>query len=80
MKIKKEGKVYVGIPKYPPRKVRPMTSFRDYNDLRKVVVVGCKRFFLMRINIVLAGIAAFACIDNLRQNGYTVITNFSPFK
>jgi len=54
----KEGKVFVGIPKYPPRKVRPMTSFRDYNDLRKVVVVG-------------SGIAAFACIDNLRQNGYT---------
>jgi len=54
----KDGKVIVGLPKYPPKKVRPMTTFRDYNDLRKVVIIG-------------SGIAATACIITLRENGFT---------
>ena len=54
-----EGKLYVYLPKNPPKRLRPYLYLRDFNDLRKVVIIG-------------NGAAAITCAETLRQMEYTV--------
>jgi hypothetical protein len=54
------------MPKFPPIKVRPPTTPRDYNDLRKIVIIGCNIDWIY----ILANAAAHTCIETLRSHGY----------
>lgn len=38
---KREGKVVLYVPRLVPKRLVPSFATRDYNDMRKVVVVGC---------------------------------------
>ncbi|KRX10397.1 Rieske [2Fe-2S] iron-sulfur domain [Pseudocohnilembus persalinus] len=54
----KNGKVVVYAPKEVPKRLIPHFMPRDYNDLRKVVIIG-------------SGASAQACVETLRHMGYT---------
>lgn len=54
----RDGKVVVFAPKVVPKRLVPAFATRDYNDMRKVVVVG-------------SGPAAIGAIEALRLNGFT---------
>jgi len=53
-----KGQVSVYAPLFVPKRLVPHCLPRDYNDLRKVIVIG-------------SGAAALSCIETMRHNGYT---------
>ena len=61
----KDNKIWLYFPALPPQKITPSAVTRDYNDLRKVVIIGCNHIYN------LAGVSAHACIETLRNHEYT---------
>jgi nitrite reductase/ring-hydroxylating ferredoxin subunit len=57
-KVDQEGRVFAFIPDNPPIKVRPLLATRDYNDLRRVIIVGSDP-------------AVISCAETLRQFDFT---------
>ena len=51
------GEVFAYIPDTPPKSIRPLVSGRDFNDLRRVVLVGSDP-------------AVISCVETLRQFDY----------
>lgn len=61
-------------PETPIKKVMPPCPFRDYNDLRKVVIIGCINIFchfLLYSCLFIASAAAQGCIETLKETGFT---------
>lgn len=66
-------------PKVVPKRLVPAFATRDFNDMRKVVVVGCKWSVIdpelspltLSSPPPLAGPAAIGAIEALRLNGFT---------
>jgi len=54
----RNGKVILWAPAIVPKRLIPAFATRDYNDVRKVVVIG-------------SGPAALGAIESLRLNGFT---------
>lgn len=63
-RVEKDGKLVVFIPDVPPKRIKPLITGRDYNDLRRVVLVGSDP-------------AVISCAETLRYFEYAVI-NFNP--
>jgi apoptosis-inducing factor 3 len=57
-KLTPEGKVMIFVPDFPPKKVRPLLIGRDFNDLRRVVILGSDP-------------SVISCAETLRQMEYT---------
>lgn len=57
-RVTSEGKVMIFIPDFPPKKVRPLLIGRDFNDLRRVIILGSDP-------------AVISCAETLRQMEYT---------
>lgn len=49
-----------------------MSAFRDYNDMRKIIIVGSNLTIFV---LIIDGAAAIGCIEGLRNMGYTVTNN-----
>jgi Pyridine nucleotide-disulphide oxidoreductase len=67
-KVDKDGQVFAFIPDNPPSRIRPLLATRDYNDLRRVVIVGSEP-------------AVISCAETLRQFDYTgdlIVVSESP--
>ena len=58
-KIDKDGKLVVFVPDAPPKKIKPMIIGRDFNDLRRVVLIGSDP-------------AVISCAETLRLFDYSV--------
>lgn len=58
-KVDKDGNLTAFIPDYPPKKIRPLLVGRDFNDLRRVVIIGSDP-------------STISCAETLRQFEYTV--------
>ena len=57
-RVTPEGKVMIFVPDFPPKKVRPMLIGRDFNDMRRIVILGSDP-------------AVISCAETLRQMEYT---------
>lgn len=67
-KVDKDGRVFAFIPDHPPTRIRPLLATRDFNDLRRVVIVGSDP-------------AVISCAETLRQFDYTgdlIVVSDSP--
>ena len=58
-RVEKDGKLLVFIPDVPPKRIKPLITGRDFNDLRRVVMVG-------------ADPAIISCAETLRLFEYSV--------
>jgi nitrite reductase/ring-hydroxylating ferredoxin subunit len=56
--IDAKGNLVISVPDFPPKKVRPMLIGRDFNDLRRVVLVGSDP-------------SVISCAETLRYMEYT---------
>ena len=54
----KNGKISLYVPRFVPKRIIPFSFPRDYNDLRKVVIIG-------------SGASAMGCVETLKKNGYS---------
>lgn len=58
-RVEKDGKLAVFIPDVPPKRIKPLISGRDLNDLRRVVLIGSDP-------------AVISCAETIRLFEYTV--------
>ena len=58
-KIDQNGKLLVFIPDVPPKRIKPLITGRDFNDLRRVVILGSDP-------------AVISCAESLRHFEYSV--------
>ncbi len=67
-KVDQDGRVFAYIPDNPPTRIRPLLATRDFNDLRRVVIVGSDP-------------AVISCAETLRQFDYSgdlIVISDSP--